>query len=78
MQSRVSSIEKFKKEVKERTNKFYQSRNSSAFSSYDKRIQSYKNFEKFDNHKIKELEDKKLTLKKRYESDKEKCDEINR
>ena len=53
IQSRASELYQFKKDVRENTNKFYQTRNNSSMSGYTKRIQSYKKFETFDSKKIK-------------------------
>ena len=52
-QSRVSVIYEFEKNVKNRTNNFYQNKNASSMSNYQKRIQSYKKFQDYDSQKIK-------------------------
>jgi predicted nucleic acid-binding Zn-ribbon protein len=71
-------IYQLKKDIKDNTNKFYQSKNSQSLKTYQTRIKSYKKFTQDDSQKIKQLEDRLMNLNSKYSSTHETVESLNK
>lgn len=76
-QSKAHQIYESKKEIKQNTNQFYQSRTGSSLKNYQSRIETFQEYKQHDHEDIRSLEKQLTDLKQKSNDKQEKAMQLS-